>query len=122
MRIRNSKAKGWRKALTNLLELSHSHFTLSSSETPKHKHKERKQDVAESVEPERGGAEQIGGTSHEHQRRQGLAGRPQVQPRPQRHHQNVFIFLSLTHTHFLSDFLTLVVVVVVAGLLEELAI
>lgn len=60
------------------------------------------EDVAESSEPERGGAQQIGRTAHEHQCRQGLAGRPQDQPRPQRHHQDVYVMLDLFFSFSLS--------------------
>lgn len=45
--------------------------------------------VAPRAEPERRGAQQVGGAAHEHQRRQGPHGRAQDQPRPQGHHQDV---------------------------------
>jgi hypothetical protein len=45
--------------------------------------------VAPRAEPQRGGAQQVGGDADEHQRRQGPPGRAQDQPRTQGHHQDV---------------------------------
>lgn len=50
--------------------------------------REEGEDVAPRSESAGGGAEQVGGAPHEHQRRQGAAGRAQEQPRSQGHNQD----------------------------------
>ncbi|KAH7846683.1 hypothetical protein Vadar_016929 [Vaccinium darrowii] len=50
--------------------------------------KQHRKNVDSSIESERGSAQQIRCSAHEHQCRQGLARRSQDQSRPQRHHQD----------------------------------
>ena len=115
------------KVFRNSHTLTLSATWISSEQKNKKEKKKKYKDVDLSAESECGGAEQIRGAAHEHQRRQGLAGRPQDQPRPQGHHQNVgknyttFIIFFIDFSFFFIDFSVLISSIMFSGLLVELA-